>query len=199
MWVVYRTTERRIIGLTAHCDQDIDKETALAEVVEGTVRPGELSEYDAIQVTDGEKAHEYMEAFPDKLVLTGTARKPSLAIRDPEVFSLFITVDAPDKHPVDGIPEIPADGSSSALITIQKIDERFRPQRSVKDNEQLFFRTDHGAIRDVDGKEDINRIALNKGEVSIRLYSEKAKRVATLQIMSDSPDLRGAVIRIEFI
>jgi len=199
MWIVYKKAERRIIGLTADCNQDPDRETALSEIVAGSVKPGELSEYDAIQVTDREKAREYMEAFPDKLVLTGTAERPKLAIRDPEVFSLFVTIDAPDKHPVDGVPEIPADGSSSALITLQKIDERFKPQRRTKDNDQLYFRTDHGTIRDADGKQDLGSIRLNKGEAKIRLFSETAKRVASLQIMSGNPDLRGTVVRIEFI
>lgn len=199
MWVVYKKAELRIIGLTADCDMDLDKEIALKEVVEGSIEPGEVSEYDAIQVTDKKKAHEYIEAFPDKLVLTGTTLKPKLAIREPEVFSLFITTDAPDKHPIDGIPEIPADGSSSALITIQKIDERFKPQRGTKDNDQLYLRTDHGIIRDVESNEDINNIRLRKGQAQIRLFSEKVMRVATLQIISGNPDLRDNTIRIEFI
>lgn len=199
MWVVYKKAELRIIGLTADCDKDLDKETALKEVVEGSIEPGEVSEYDAIQVTDKKKAYEYIEVFPDKLVLTGTTLKPKLAIREPEVFSLFITTDAPDKHPVDGIPEIPADGSSSALITIQKIDERFKPQRGTKDNDQLYLRTDHGIIRDAEGNEDINNIRLSKGKARIRLFSEKVMRVATLQIISGNPDLRDNTIRIEFI
>jgi hypothetical protein len=199
MWVVYKKVGREIIGLTGGCEYDLDKEAALQEVVEGSVNPGELDEYDAIQVTDREKVQDYMEAFPRRLVVVGTATKPKLAIREPRVFSLFITIDAPDKHPVDGIPEIPADGTSSALITLQKIDERSRPRRSTRDNDQLYLRTDHGIIRDADGEENISSIKLRKGEAKIRLFSETVKRVATVQIMSDKSDLRGNAIRIEFI
>ncbi len=169
------------------------------EGVDGRTEPGELGEYDAIQVTDRKKARDYMVAFPGKLVIAGTAKKPKLAIRDPKVFSLFITTDAPDKHPVDGIPEIPADGSSSALISIHKMDERSRPQRGAKDNDQLYLRTDYGIIRDADGNEDISSVTLEKGEAEIRLFSESVKRVATVQIMSVNPDLRGGIMRIEFI
>lgn len=199
MWVVYKKAGREIIGLTAICGKELDKEAALQEIVEGSVSPGELGEYDAIQVTDREEARDYMAAFPDKLVVAGTARKPKLAIRDPRVFSLFISTDASDKHPVDGIPEIPADGSSSTLITIQKVDERSRPQSRAKDNDQLYLRTDHGIIRDADGDKDISSIKLRKGEAKIRLFSEEVKRVATLHIMSPNPDLPDRIIRIEFI
>jgi len=199
MWVIYKKAKRKIIGLTALCDKDINKEAAIKEVVEGSTTKGKLSGYDAIQVTDKEKAHEYMEAFPHKLVLIGTVKKPRLTIRDPEVFSLFVTTDAQDKHPVDGIPEIPADGSTSALITIRKIDERFKPQRGTKDNDQLYLRTDYGIIRDADGNKEINSVKLSKGEAKIRLFPEAAKRVATLKIISANPDLQDNIIRIEFI
>jgi hypothetical protein len=45
-----------------------------------------------------------------------------------------ITTEAPDKHPVDGIPES-ADGSSFTLITIQKIDERFKEREKLPQTE----------------------------------------------------------------
>lgn len=199
MWVIYKKDQRKIIGLTALCDKDPNKKAAIKEIVKGSIKPGRLSEYDAIQVTEREKAREYIEAFPNRLVLTGKAKKPRLTIRVPEVLSLFIKIDAPDKHPVDGIPEIPADGVSSTLITIQKIDERSKPQRGARDNDQLYLRTDHGIIRNSDGNKDINSIRLRKGEAKIRLFSEKVKRVATLQIISANPNLRDKILRIEFI
>lgn len=199
MWVIYKKTDRQIIGVTALGTQDAEKNTALKEVVSGSVKPGKFSDYDAIQVTDRRLAEQYFIAFPHRLVVAGTASKPKLVIRDPEAFSLFIESDAEDKHPVDGIPEIPADGKASTLMTITKIDERFKPQKGDADNETLYLRTDHGIIRDEAGKEDINRVQLNKGQAKIRLFSEKLKRVATLQIISTEKYLEDAVFRVEFI
>jgi len=199
MWVVYRKKERSIIGLTPNCDIDLDKETALRETVEGSRDAGDLKEYDAFQVTDTKLASQYMRAFPGKLVIAGTASHPKLSIRDPEISSLYITTDATNKHPVDGIPEIPADGASSVLLTIQKMDVRARPQTGAEDNDQLYFRIDHGIVRNASGKEAIRGIKLRRGKASIRLFSDTVKRVATLQIISADPNLQDSMIRIEFV
>jgi hypothetical protein len=199
MWIVYKKADRQIIGVTALGPKDPDKNAALAEVVKGSVNPGELSEYDALQVTDLFRAQRYMEAFPQRLRVVGDSSKPRLAVRDPESFSLFIESDAVDKHPVDGIPEIAADGISSTLITITKIDERFKPQKGDGDNEELYLRTDQGIIRDETGENDINNVKLVKGQARIRLFSEKLKRVATLQVISAASHLGETSIRIEFI
>ncbi len=199
MWVIYNKSERAIVGLTPNSVLDVDKSTALKETVEGLVKREKVSAYDAIQVNDHKKAQEYMDAFPEKLVLTGTAKTPKLTFRDPEVFSLYITSNAPDKHPVDGIPEIAADGKGFTTLTIKKMDERYKPQRGTKDNEVLYLRTDYGTLRDENGKKDISRIQLKKGEAKIRLYSEKLKRVATIQIITPGNALRDSLYRIEFI
>ncbi|OPX96053.1 MAG: hypothetical protein A4E62_00028 [Syntrophorhabdus sp. PtaU1.Bin002] len=199
MWVVYRKGARKIIGITADGGIDPDKETAIKEIVGGTVAPGDISEYEAIQVTDREKVSQYLEAFPAKLAVAGTTKQPKLVIREPEAFSLYITTDASDKHPIDGIPTIPADGASSVLITIQKVDERAKPQTGKKDNDQLYLRANHGIIRDEAGNEAISSVALNKGEAKIRLFSETVKRVTTLQIMAKNPEIQDCMLRIEFV
>ena len=199
MWVIYKRADRQIIGLTALGAHDPDKNTALQEIVKGTVNPGNLSEYDALHVPEESLARHFMRAFPGRLVVIGGESEPRLVVREPETFSLFIESDAPDKHPVDGIPEIAADGTSSTLITITKVDERFKPQKGEGDNEELYFRTDHGIIRDEKGEKDINKAQLQRGQVSIRLFSQTLKRVATVQIISPAPHLGDAFIRIEFI
>jgi hypothetical protein len=199
MWVVYRKGARSIIGLTADGGIDPDKATAIKEIVGGTVAPGDIGEYEAIRVTDREKIPQYLDAFPGRLAVAGTTKQPKLVIREPEVFSLYITTDATDKHPIDGIPTIPADGTSSVLITIQKVDERTKPQTGKKDNDQLYLRANHGTIRDAAGKEAISRITLNKGEARIRLFSETVRRVATLQIMANNPGIEDCMLRIEFV
>ena len=201
MWIIFNKDKRAIVGLTADCeiDLDLDKQTAISEVVSGLIKPDKIDDYDAIQVTDRDKAFEYMQAYPMKLVLAGTKSKPTVSIREPEIFSLYVTTDAPDQHPVDGIPEIPADGKSSALITVQKIDERSKIQKGADDNDQLYLRVDHGILRDINGEKDINSIKLDKGVSKFRLFSQTLKRVANIEILSEKPDLINTSLRIEFI
>jgi len=199
MWVVYKKDDMNIVTLTANGGLDLDKATALEEAVEGLGKKSQVADYDAIQVTDPEKADEFMEAFPDSLVLTGTNRQPKLTIRDPEVFSLYIKLDAPKKHPVDGTPAMPADGKSSVLISLTKVDERYRPQRGEEDNDQIFFRTDHGTIKDPEGKKEVSSLKLKNGEAKVRLVSEKVKRMANVEILSKGNALQDRKLRIEFI
>jgi len=199
MWVIFHKKERKIVGFSADCAEDLQKDAALNEVVKGLVKPGDPGEYAAIQVTDRAKAAEYLEAFPDKLVVKGTLTRPQLAVRDPETFSLYITTDAKDVHPVDGIPEITADGKSFATITIQKINDRYKPQRGNKGKDQIYLRTDHGILKDVEDAKDINSVTLNNGKAVFRLVSEKVKRMATVQLLSSSPNLPDTSYRIEFI
>ena len=199
MWIVYHKEDRKIVGMSAHSEVELEKETALREVVDGLVISGKQNEYDAIQVKDREEALNYMEAYPDRLVLKGTEDEPQLAIEEPEIFWLLLKSDAPDAHPVDGIPEIPADGSSFTTITIQKLDKFMKPIQRKDDNDQLYLRTDHGILRNTEGTDDINSVKLNKGEASIRLYSEDRKRVATVEVISADHSLNDALIRIEFI
>ncbi|MDH5575737.1 MAG: hypothetical protein OEY80_09655 [Nitrospirota bacterium] len=199
MWVIYKKSEQTIVSLSANGGLDPDKHTALKEAVDGLVKKGQYEDYDAIQVTDPQKADECMDAFPERLVITGTRQDPKVTIRDPEVFSLFITIDAPEKHPVDGTPGIVADGKSSVLISLTKMDERFKPQRTANDNDELFFRTDHGTIRDEEGVKELHSIKLKKGEAKIRLFSEKVKRLATMEIMSVGSSLQDRKLRVEFI
>ncbi|UCF92835.1 MAG: hypothetical protein JSW39_01370 [Desulfobacterales bacterium] len=199
MWVVYHRGERRIVGLTADADIDADKEMAVAEVVQGLIVKSDIAEYDAILVRDREKAMDYMAAFPNKLALTEGTAGLKVVIREPEAFALYVTCDAPDKHPVDGIPEIRADGKAYTTISIQKINERFKAQRGPQDNDLLYLRTDYGSLRNAGGTKQINSIKLKKGHATLRLVSEPFRRVATVQIISAKPDLPGAFIRVEFI
>jgi hypothetical protein len=199
MWVVYHKGERKIVGLTANTDIDLDKATALAEVVHGLIDRRDLAEYDAVQIRDHEQATDYMANYPNRLALTEAAGGLRVVIREPEVFSLYLTCDAPDKHPVDGIPEIAADGKSHTTISIQKIDERYKIQRGPQHNDLLYLRTNYGIIRNAGGTKDISSIKLKNGEAKFRLLSESVKRVATVQIMSAKRDLPEAFMRVEFI
>ncbi len=199
MWVVYNKSNLKIIGLTSRFGTDSDKQTAIAEITKGTIKSGDQVEYDAIQVVDEKKTELYYNAFPNKLKIDNSTSELKLVIRDQEYFAIFVKVDAPDKHPVDGIPEIPADGVSYTVIILQKIDERKRLQTSENDNNLLYLRTDHGTIQDFTGKDAINSVNLVNGEAKIRLVSSQEKRVATIEILCKEPGIRGRTTRVEFI
>ena len=200
MWIIYRKKDQSIIGLSADCEPDLDKELALTSVVNGIVDPEPLNRYDAIQVTDRAQAGAFLRAYPESLVLRETPKgKLQLAIEPPKRFGLLLSCDAQDVHPVDGIPEIAADGESFTTINVQKIDEQGTPQQGRNDNDQLYLRTDYGALFSADGKEEINSLKLKKGEAAFRLVSEKNRRVANVQAFNADAYLLNAMIRIEFI
>jgi len=200
MWIVYEKKSRRIAGLSADCEPDLDKGFALAEVVKGLINPELLSRYDAVQVTDREQARALLYAPRESLVLRETSKgEMQVAIEEPSQSYILLSSDAPDVHPVDGIPEIKADGVSFTTITVRKIDGRGGPLQGRSDTDQLYLRTDYGTLFSADGKEEINSIKLKKGQASFRLVSEKARRVATVQVFNADAGLADRTIRIEFI
>jgi hypothetical protein len=200
MWVIYHKKDRKIVGLSADCEPDLERDYALEEVVKGLVNAEAVSKYDAVQVSDHTQARAILTAPGEHLVLRETPKgKLYVAIEEPKQSYLLLSCDAPDVHPVDGIPEIRADGESFTVITAQKIGDRGEPQQSNKDNDFLYLRTDYGALFSADGQEEIGSIKLKKGQAAFRLVSEKARRVATVQVFNADANLMDRSIRIEFI
>jgi len=199
MWIIYEKTNRKIVGLSPVCLVDPEKPEAVKQMVAGLINPQALSKYEAIQVTDNVRAGALHEALRDWLVLREVKGKLEVAIEEPRRSFLALTSDAPDVHPVDGIPEITADGESFTTITAAKTDEQGKPQQSKDDNDQLYLRTDYGTLFSADGKKEINSIKLAKGQATFRLVSEKARRVATVQVFNADAGLLDRTIRIEFI
>lgn len=200
MWVIYRKSDLRIMGMSAHTEHELDKDFALKEVVRGLVNGGKPDEYDAIQIKDESKILPIMSAPPNKQVLKRD-KKGTLVPATEEARSsmLVLRSDAPDVHPVDGIPEIPADGNSFTSITIQKIDADGQPLEGKEDADLLYLRTNYGALMSDDGKKEVNSIKLVKGQAVFRLASEKAKRVATVEVFNADQSVQNASVRIEFI
>lgn len=200
MWVIYRKKDRSIVGMSADCEPDLDKKFALEEIVKGLVNPEPLTRYDAIQVEDREQARALLNAPREHIALReGAKGKTQLVIEQPRLSYLLISSDAPDAHPVDGVPEIAADGVSFTTITVQKIDDRGQPQQGKNDNDLVYLRADYGTLLNADGKEEITSIKLKKGQAAFRLVSEKARRIATVQAFNADSNLQDRAIRIEFI
>jgi hypothetical protein len=200
MWVIYHKKDRNIVGLSAECEPDLERDYALEEVVKGLIKREAVNKYDAVQVSDRAQAIALLTAPRELLVLRETPKgKLYVAIEEPKLSFLLLSCDAQDVHPVDGIPEIHADGESFTTITVQKIDDHGEPQQGNKDNDLLYLRADYGALFSDDGKEGIGSIKLKKGQAAFRLVSETARRVATVQVFNADPNLVDRNIRIEFI
>ena len=200
MWIVYQKKDRRVVGMSAICEPDLDKDTAVGEIVKGLVSTGSADKYDAVHVKDPDQALTFMAAPLEHLVIGDTGKgKAQASIEAPKVFRLAVQSDAPDVHPVDGIPEIKADGTSFTTITVQKVDERGQAQKARTDNDELHLRTTAGTLQSADGKEAITSVKLKLGQASFRLLSEKARRVATVSVFNADAGVEDGTIRIEFI
>jgi hypothetical protein len=200
MWVIYNKKNLTIAGLSADCEPDLEKDFALEEVVRGLINAAPLKEYDALQVTDRDHARAILEAPRESVSLRQAAKgKFKVVVEEPRHAFLALSSDAPDVHPVDGIPEIKADGESFTTITIRKVDQENKPMEGKDDTDLLYLRTDYGTLFTADGKKEISSIKLSKGQGSFRLVSEKARRVATVQVFNADAGLLDRTIRIEFI
>jgi len=200
MWVIYNKKDLTIAGFSADCEPDLEKDFALAEVVRGLINAAPLKEYDALQVTERKQARLILEA-PRELVSLrqGAKGKLKVVVEDLRHALLVLSSDAPDVHPADGIPEIKADGVSFTTITIRKVDQENKPLEGKDDTDLLYLRTDYGTLFTADGKKEISSIKLSKGQGRFRLVSEKARRVATVQVFNADAGLLDRTIRIEFI
>jgi hypothetical protein len=200
MWVIYLKKDRKIVGLSADCEIDLPKESAIGEVVKGLINQEPLSKYDALQVRDREQGRALLHAPRESVVLHEVAKGDwQVAIEEPKQSFLLLNCDAPDVHPADGIPEIKADGEAFTTITVQKTDELGVLLQGKGDTDQFYLRTDYGSLLSADGKAPINSLKLKKGQAAFRLVSEKARRVATVQVFNADTNVLDGTIRIEFI
>jgi hypothetical protein len=123
---------------------------------------------------------------------------PPLVGADAELLNLRLTSDAPDRHVLDGVSEIAADGESSCTITIEKLDATGEPLTRGRDNDELFLRSTGGTIEDAKKDKRIRSIKLKSGRASFRLVSEPTPRLVTVSAIgagSSAP----AELQIEFV
>jgi hypothetical protein len=134
MWVIYRKKDHQVVGMSADSETDLERDYALEEVVKGLVNAEAPNKYDALQVTDRVRAAALITTPLDRLILRETPKgKLQIAIEEPKISFLQVSCDATDVHPVDGVPEIAADGESFATITVQKVDHQGEPQQANKE------------------------------------------------------------------
>jgi hypothetical protein len=112
---------------------------------------------------------------------------------------LALTSDAPDRHVVDGIGEVAADGASYCTITIQKMDLSGVAVSGSEHNDELFLRTTGGFIMDDQGGQCIRSLNLRSGRAAFRLVSESSPKVVTVTAFSRDPFVSKAEIQTEFV
>lgn len=202
MWVIYRKSDKRVVGASADASIDLEKEQALQEVVSGLVGSPSLSEFDALLVSDRVKAVELLQALARGQAIVEEDRNGELSVVEdvPSLSHLVAAVEAAALHPVDGVPLIPGDGTSFAVVTVKKVNDQGEALARKKDNDVIWLRTDQGSLReDQDGDpQEIRSVKLASGAASFRLYSATAKRLATVYLLSANPNLRGTSFQVEF-
>lgn len=136
----------------------------------------------------------------DRTTTASVAREPSLLEQmRARPALLMLSCDAPNRHVLDGIGEIAADGSSSCAITMQKTDVRGIPLTGVEHQEEVFIRTTGGRILDETGARHIRSVQLQSGRATFRLVSEPAPKLVTVTVLSTNPVTSSANIAIEFV
>jgi hypothetical protein len=209
MWVIFRKSDNEVIGLSADSEIDLDKDAALQEVVRGLAGSTDPNDYDAFQVKGRDKvAQVKAQLFQPH----GRAKvQPAKGGTDLEVVqdsefesgTILVTTDATQLHPVDNVPLIPGDGTSFLVVTLQKVDDQGKPlTRKTKDKDVIWLRINHGTLRpDVEEAElqpEIRSVTLVAGTAKFRIYSENAKRLATVQMLTANPELRFGGVQVEF-
>ncbi|MFL6200300.1 MAG: hypothetical protein ACJ76J_14055 [Thermoanaerobaculia bacterium] len=204
MWVVFRKSDGAVVGASADSEVDIEKDKALKEVVANLVDGGSPEQFDAVQVKDRQKVLSVTErALRGKAkVQPGKGGELEVVDNTPEESLLTVATNASQFHPVDKVALIPADGKAFLVVTLQKIDSQGKPMtRKTKDNEVIWLRINHGSLREDkdDNPQEIRSVTLASGTARFRIFSENAKRLARVEMLSENPDLRLGGLQVEFI
>jgi hypothetical protein len=112
---------------------------------------------------------------------------------------LYLTSDAPDQHIVDGVGEIPADGTSFCTITVETVALDGTPLSGQAQEGEVFLRTTGGVLLDAAGENRIRSVTLKSGRAAFRLVAEASPKVVTVTAFGQGPALLKAEIQIEFV
>src|SRR5262245_9179340 len=97
MWAIFQKKECKIVGLSADCEPELDKDFALQEVVRGLANAEPVSNYDALQVSDRTQARALINTPLDRLVLREEPKgQQQVAIEEAKQYFLLLSCDAPD-------------------------------------------------------------------------------------------------------
>jgi hypothetical protein len=213
MWVIFNKSDKSVVGTTADTEKDPEKRAAIDEVVRNLAEPPAVADLDAIQVSDRKRAQALLQGIGrGRARIIDSKGKTDVVTQDEDPDTSFLTVstDAKDFHPVDKVPLMPGDGQAFLTITVTKTDLQGAARvRKTVDTDLLWLRTTNGFLRSDPGTRrpasdnsfppEIRSIRLTAGTATFRLYSEPAKRLATVQILSEDRSVNNTVIQVEFI
>lgn len=112
------------------------------------------------------------------------------------VGELRLTSDAPGVHQVDGVGEIPADGASTATVTVEKLD--VDGGRMADAGDEIFLRSTGGVLLAADSATRLRSVMLESGVATFRLQAEGSPRLVTVFAFSRSRAL-SAELPLEFV
>ena len=156
-------------------------------VIAFTLAPGTY-----VVQTDGTIESLTTESFRQEPSLFDQLRRGTPAV-------LTVTSDAPDRHVVDGIGEIAADGTSYCTIIVQKMDLNGVAVSGSEHQDELFVRITGGTIMDEKGEQRIRSLTLRSGRAAFRLVSEPSPKIVTISVFSRDPLVAKAEMQIEFV
>jgi hypothetical protein len=108
---------------------------------------------------------------------------------------LDVSVEAPGRNPVDGMPEVPADGKAFCTINLSKMTVAGQALNRAKDTDEIYLRATGGQLVNARGRLQ-HKLQLNKGKASFRLVSETTPRFVTVSIFS--PTLQKVDVHVDF-
>jgi hypothetical protein len=111
-------------------------------------------------------------------------------LRWPEPLLLELSSDAPDRHVVDGVGEVPADGRSYCTVAVQRAGE-------TGGDAEVYLRTTGGRLEDEAGNR-IRSVRLQRGRASFRLVAGESPRLVTVTAFGEATPA-PARLEIEFV
>ena len=184
--IVVRLRGHTWVGVSTYTHQLVRNESP-DPVIAFTLAPGTY-----VVRTDGKIESVTTESFRQEPSLFEQFRQGTPAF-------LTLTSDAPDRHVVDGIGEVVADGASYCTITVQKMDLNGVAVSGSEHEDELFLRTTGGVIMDDKGGKRIRSLKLRSGRAAFRLVSESSPKIVTVSVLSRDPLLSKAEIQVEFV
>jgi hypothetical protein len=210
MWVVYRISDRQVVGSTVDAGVKLFKDQALKDVVDGLIGQPDIKEFDAIEVNDSERLDSVIRSVGEEQARLTDRGDGTLQVEDSaaRAATIRVTTNATNFHPVDGVPLLSGDGESFLVVTLEKVsetdDDTSRVSAGGEEKEQddvIWLRPSHGSIReDTDERSvEIRSIRLEGGTARFRFYSDPVKRLANVQMLSANPNLQLGGLQVEFI
>lgn len=190
--VVARAEDHTWIALTRN-GEDVVRDLSALPSAEFTAGPGSYEIHTDGRLRGLETSHRApLPLTPEEAVsafLSDTAATGAV---------LTLEVDAPSRHPADGMPQLPADGTAFCTITVRKTapDGTLRKGRGHTD--QVFLRSTGGTLLGPDTDARVAAVRLKSGQAVFRLVAETAPRLVTVYAFAADPRL-SAETQLEFV